>query len=62
MATGMVTPEDAVDGLRRWQRFLDRHLHVGIWPAARWSDFPPECIRELADLPAPLEGPVTFVG
>lgn len=47
----------AIDGLRRWQRFLDRHLHADRDPAERWTDFPPQRPRELAALPAPL-GPV----
>lgn len=47
----------AIDGLRRWQRFLDRHLHAGRDPQDGWTDFPPWRLRELAALPAPL-GPV----
>ena len=47
----------AVDGLRRWQRFLDTHLHAARDPRDRWTDFPPRRLRELAALPAPL-GPV----
>jgi hypothetical protein len=42
---------------RRWQRFLDRHLHAARDPAGQWTDFPPRRLRELAALPAPL-GPV----
>lgn len=44
----------AVDGLRRWQRFLDRHLHSGRDPEGEWSDFPPRQLRDLAAIPAPL--------
>lgn len=47
----------AIDGLRRWQRFLDRHLHAKRDPGAGWSDFPPAVLAPLAALPAPL-GPV----
>lgn len=47
----------AIDGLRRWQRFLDRHLHARRDPPADWTDFPPERLRALTALPAPL-GPV----
>jgi len=47
----------AVDGLRRWQRFLDRHLHAARDPQGQWTDFPPRRLRDLAALPAPL-GPV----
>jgi hypothetical protein len=47
----------AIDGLRRWQRFLDRHLHAARDPQGQWTDFPPQQLRDLAALPAPL-GPV----
>lgn len=50
----------AVDGLRRWQRFLDRHLHEGRDPANYWTDFPPQRVRALSALPGPL-GPVVTV-
>ena len=46
--------ELAVDGLRRWQLFLDRHLHSGRWPMAGWSDFPPRATQALAGLPSPF--------
>jgi hypothetical protein len=51
---GALSWPDAVDALRRWQRFLDRHLHRGQFPAAGWADFPPAVIEPLAALPAPL--------
>ena len=54
--------EDAVDGLRRWQRFLDRYLHTGRWPVSAWSDFPPESIRSLMELPSPFADPVRWEG
>ncbi|HJP76483.1 MAG TPA: DUF402 domain-containing protein [Pseudonocardiaceae bacterium] len=60
MESGALDPATAIDGLRRWQRFLDRHLHGDRDPQASWTDFPPARIRELADLPAPL-GPVVTV-
>lgn len=41
MADGTMTLEDAVDGLRRWQRFLDRHLHADRWPPAEWVRLSP---------------------
>lgn len=59
---GAVTIEEAIDGLRRCQRFLDRHLHTGRWPAGAWSDFPPAAIRSVAGLPAPLAEPVRWEG
>jgi hypothetical protein len=52
----------AVDGLRRWQRFLDRHLHAARDPNSQWTDFPPRRLRELAALPAPLGPAVTAPG
>lgn len=55
--SGVLSVADAVDGLRRWQRFLDRHLHAGREPQAGWTDFPPRALRALAALPAPL-GPI----
>jgi hypothetical protein len=51
--------EVAVDGLRRWQRFLDAHLHRCRDPRAGWTDFPPKAIEELAALPSPLAPIVT---
>lgn len=46
--------DTAVDGLRRWQRFLDNHLHAARDPQDQWTDFPPRRLRDLAALPAPL--------
>ena len=57
---GQLDTATAVDGLRRWQRFLDRHLHAARAPQHGWTDFPPRRLRELAALPAPL-GPVVTV-
>lgn len=62
IADGTLAIEEATDGLRRWQRFFDRHLHTGRWPAATWSDFPPAAIRSLAELPSPLAEPVRWEG
>ncbi|MDQ3407586.1 MAG: DUF402 domain-containing protein, partial [Chloroflexota bacterium] len=62
MADGSVTLEDAVDGLRRWQRFLDRYLHVDRWPPAGWSDFPPASIRGLLESADPFGEPVRLDG
>lgn len=47
----------AVDGLRRWQRFMDRHLHAAPEPQRGWTDFPPGRLHDLAALRAPL-GPI----
>lgn len=57
---GLLDVPTAVDALRRWQQFLDRHLHDGRDPAARWTDFPPQRVRALSGLPGPL-GPVVTV-
>ena len=51
---GSLTPSVAIDGLRRWQRFLDQRLHMGRFPPAVWSDFPPSSIRRLWALDEPL--------
>lgn len=51
---GEFTLREAMDGLRRWQRFLDAHLHR-FGPGdvqAGWRDFPPAAIASLAALPS----------
>lgn len=60
MEKGLLDTATAIDGLRRWQRFLDRHLHAGRDPAHHWVDFPPQRVRALSALPGPL-GPVVTV-
>ena len=59
---GEFTLAEAMDGLRRWQRFLDTHLHrfervdprqdrfgqLDVLPG--WRDFPPAAIASLAAL------------
>lgn len=62
MATGALSREQAIDGLRRWQRFLDRHLHEDRFPAANWTDFPPAAVKRLAELPSPFAPPVRWEG
>jgi len=59
---GVVPIGVATDALRRWQLFLDRHLHRDRDPAAQWADFPPKATKELAALPAPLGPVVTWQG
>jgi hypothetical protein len=59
---GSVPVAVATGALRRWQRFLDQHLHRDRDPGARWSDFPPRAIAELAALPSPLGPVVTWQG
>jgi hypothetical protein len=60
MEAGQMPAEVAIDGLRRWQRFLDSHLHRDRDPRGDWTDFPPAAIADLAALPSPL-GPVVTV-
>jgi hypothetical protein len=59
---GQLDVATAVDGLRRWQRFLDRHLHTARDPSEKWTDFPPRRLRDLAALPSPLGPIVTAPG
>lgn len=46
---GEFTPAEVTDGLRRWQRFLDAHLHLFGPEDVRhgWRDFPPAAIASL---------------
>jgi hypothetical protein len=46
------TLAEATDGLRRWQRFLDAHLHLfGPGDVQQgWRDFPPAAIASLDSL------------
>jgi hypothetical protein len=62
IVAGKLSLSQAADGLRRWQRFLDRYLHSGRWPQAEWADFPPASIRELLDLLEPFATPVLWNG
>jgi hypothetical protein len=54
MESGAIDLAAAADGLKRWQRFLDRYIHAtgSIDTAIGWTDFPPHQIEVLADLPA----------
>jgi hypothetical protein len=50
---GEFTVAEAIDGLRRWQQFLDTHLHQ-FEPhdvESGWRDFPPAAIGPMAELP-----------
>jgi hypothetical protein len=47
-----LNPNQAIHALRRWQQFLDRHLHATRAPAATWTDFPPAAIEPLRRLPS----------
>jgi Protein of unknown function (DUF402) len=59
---GGLPTDVAIDGLRRWQRFLDTYVHRDRDPRAVWSDFPPKAIENLAALPGPLGPVVTWEG
>jgi hypothetical protein len=48
---GGLGTHEAADALRRWQRFLDRHLHAPREPIRGWTDFPPAAIEPLIGLP-----------
>ena len=48
---GWLSVEQATDALRRWQRFLDRHLHAERAPVGNWTDFQPAAILPLLELP-----------
>jgi hypothetical protein len=51
---GEFTIAQVLDGLRRWQIFLDRHLHIfgpGKDVDHGWRDFPPKSIDPLRRLP-----------
>ncbi|GAA1835625.1 DUF402 domain-containing protein [Microlunatus capsulatus] len=52
LASGAREPADVVDGLRRTQLFLDRHLNRRHDVRRdTWPDFPPRAIAGLAALP-----------
>jgi hypothetical protein len=59
---GRISFDDAVSGLRRWQAFLDAHLHSAGFPVEAWTDFPPAVLKPLIDLPPPLAEPVRWEG
>lgn len=55
--SGALPIHEAVDALRRWQLFLDRHLHADRYPVVEWSDFPPASIQQLLEIPPPFGTP-----
>lgn len=59
--TGVIPVAVAMDGLRRWQRFLDSHLHADRGPRRSWTDFPPAAIDALSRLESPLGPVVTLI-
>ena len=40
-----ITQDEAIDGMKRWQLFLDRYLHDGEFPVSSWKNFPPVSFR-----------------
>ena len=62
MAQRAITTEQGIDGLRRWQAFLDRHLYAARDPRHGWRDFPPRAIQQLQDVPGLLGEMVTWEG
>ena len=60
IASGKLALSDAVDGLRRWQQFLDRYLHADRWPPVTWTDFPPKPIRQLREIEGPFATPMRY--
>lgn len=57
---GAISTAQLTDGLRRWQRFLDRHIYSSRFPQGGLSDFPPAVIQPLAEIPALFASPVTW--
>ena len=63
IAAGALTAGQAVEGLRKFQRFLDTYLNRRHDTTLGWPDFPPRAIRPLCALRTDLypEGaPATF--
>jgi Protein of unknown function (DUF402) len=57
---GQLDMATAVDGMQRWHRFQELHLHSERFPRGEWTDFPPRRLEALAALPTPL-GPAVEV-
>ena len=47
VAGGSLTPAQAIEGLQKFQRFLDTHLNRLGDSLREWPDFPPRAIRPL---------------
>jgi hypothetical protein len=50
LEAGALTVTQAVDGLRRWPAFLDRHLYPDRDPSRGFADFPPRRLTALAEV------------
>lgn len=55
MAAGALSVVDGVDGLIRWQRFLDRRLNRRHDVTRTWPDFPPAAVEALLTVDLPLD-------
>ena len=53
--SGVLSPADAVDGLVRTQRFLDRRLNRRHEVLRIWPDFPPATVTALSHLSYPKD-------
>src|SRR5258708_8503286 len=58
LADGTMSLQEGIDGLRRWQRFLDRYIHNDRCPQPGWSAFPPPSVPTLLALPALVTYPL----
>lgn len=57
---GWIPTDQLLDALRRWQAFLDRHLHADRFPQLAPTDFPPAAIAPLAAIDGVFGPPVTW--
>ena len=48
---GDISLQEAIEGMKRWQAFLDRHLHSGPYPVSPLPDFPPAALNPLIAMP-----------
>lgn len=55
ITAGQLTVADAVDGLVRWQRFLDRRLNRRHEVVRGWPDFPSAAVEALLTVELPTE-------
>ena len=60
MADGRLSLSVGIDGLRRWQRFLDQHLRTDRSTPTPWSDFPPVSIHHLYEMNETFGAPVRW--
>lgn len=58
--SGTITVDPLVDGLHRWQRLLEVHLHSSRFLQLELTDFPPAAIQPLTRIECLLGPPVTW--